>query len=437
MARVYSGSISRMNEIATPSTSVASGERERRLPSAHERRHLQPQQRPYASDMSHGRITQTARRLRAGIVGGGRGAFIGSVHRTAAELDGEARVVAGAMSSHPQIAGDSAAAWFLERSYASYEEMAAAEAADQNGIDFVIVATPNDLHYPVAKAFLSAGIHVICDKPLALNVAEGEELVRLVEGGTTLFALTHNYTGYPAVRQAREMVRSGQLGEIRKVMVEYVQDWLMEPLESHGNKQAAWRTDPARAGLGGCVGDIGSHAENLLHFVTDRPIEALCADLNCFVAGRRLDDDANILLRLRGGTKGTLVCSQIACGEENRLSIRVYGSQAGLEWHQQDPNTLIYKPAGKPWTLLRTGQSYMSGSAKAVTRVPAGHPEGYLEAFANIYRSFIRDVRRVGSGQQPMRDYPGVGDGLRGLRFIAQAVESSRAGSIWVSVRDS
>jgi predicted dehydrogenase len=384
--------------------------------------------------MSNSGIAQVPRRLRAGIVGGGRGAFIGSVHRIAAELDGQAQVVAGAMSSHPETARESAAAWFLERSYTSYEDMALAEAADANGIDFVIVATPNNLHYPVAKAFLSAGIHVICDKPLAFTVAEGDDLVKIVEGGTTLFALTHNYTGYPAVREARAMVRSGQLGKIRKVMVEYTQDWLMEPLENRGNKQAAWRTDPAQAGLGGCVGDIGSHAENLLEFVTGLQIESLCADLSCVVAGRRLDDDANILLRLRGGAKGTLVCSQIACGEENRLSIRVYGSEAALEWHQQDPNTLIFKGAGKPWSLLRTGQSYLSGSATAATRLPAGHPEGYLEAFANVYRNFMEDVRRVGMGQRPARDYPGVQDGLRGLRFIAQAVASARAGSIWLSV---
>ena len=379
-------------------------------------------------------MTESLRRLRAGIVGGGRGAFIGSVHRIAAELDGQAQVVAGAMSSDPETARESAAAWFLKRAYSSYEDMALAEAADENGIDFVIIATPNHLHFPVAKAFLAAGIHVVCDKPLAFTVAEGEELVRLVEGGKALFALTHNYTGYPAVRQAREMVRSGQLGEIRKVMVEYTQDWLMEPLENRGNKQAAWRTDPSQSGIGGCVGDIGSHAANLLEFVTDRHIEALCADLSRVVAGRRLDDDANILLRLRGGAKGTLVCSQIACGEENRLSIRVYGSKAGLEWHQEDPNTLIHKAAGKPWTRLRTGQSYMSGPAQAATRMPAGHPEGYLEAFANIYRGFVEDVRRAESGQPPARDYPGVHDGLRGLRFIAQAVASSSAGSIWLSV---
>ncbi len=378
------------------------------------------------------RAASALRRLRAGIVGGGRGAFIGSVHRMAAELDGQALVVAGAMSADPKTARESAAAWFLERAYDSYADMARAEAADENGIDFVIIATPNHLHFPVAKTFLAAGIHVMCDKPLAFTVAEGEELVRRVEGGTTLFALTHNYTGYPAVRQARQMARSGQLGTIRKVMVEYTQDWLMEPLENQGNKQATWRTDPAQAGLGGCVGDIGSHAENLLEYVTGLEIESLCADLSCVVPGRRLDDDGNILLRLRGGAKGTLVCSQIACGEENRLSLRVYGSEAGLEWHQQEPNTLIHKPAGKPWLRLRTGQGYLSEPAKAAARMPPGHPEGYVEAFANIYRGFIEDIRRVRSGEPPLRNYPGVKDGLRGLRFIERAVASSQAGSIWL-----
>jgi predicted dehydrogenase len=375
--------------------------------------------------------TQPTRRLRAGIVGGGRGAFIGSVHRIAAELDGQALVVAGAMSSDPRIARESAAEWFLERAYASWEEMAAAEAADASGIDFVIIATPNHLHYPIARAFLEADIHVICDKPLALTVAEGEELVRLVEAGRTLFALTHGYTGYPAVRQAREMVHGGRLGEIRLCLVEYTQDWLMEPLEHRGNKQAAWRTDPARAGLGGCVADIGTHAANLLEYVTGRPIEAVCADLSSFVAGRQLDDDAHMLLRLAGGAKGTLVCSQVACGEENRLSLRVYGSQAGLEWHQEEPNTLLFKVAGRPWERLRTGHSYLGAAARAATRVPPGHPEGYLEAFANLYRGFIADVRRVERGQAPARDYPGVHEGLRGLRFVAQAVASSRAGSLW------
>jgi len=384
--------------------------------------------------MSNKTIPVPARRLRAGIVGGGRGAFIGSVHRIAAELDGQAQVIAGALSSDARIARESAAEWFLARSYASYEEMAAAEAADANGIDYVIIATPNDLHYPVARTFLEADIHVICDKPLALTVAEGEELVRLVEAGPTLFALTHPYTGYPAVRQAREMVRGGRLGEIRLCLVEYTQDWLMEPLERRGNKQAAWRMDPARAGLGGCVADIGTHAANLLEYVTDRPIEAVCADLSSFVAGRLLDDDAHMLLRLAGGARGALICSQIACGEENRLSLRVYGSQAGLEWRQEEPNTLLFKPAGHPWERWRTGHGYLGAAARAATRVPPGHPEGYLEAFANIYRGFMQDVRRTAIGQPPLRDYPGAHEGLRGLRFVAQAVASSRTGSLWQSL---
>jgi predicted dehydrogenase len=375
------------------------------------------------------------RRLRAGIVGGGRGAFIGAVHRMAAELDGQALLVAGAMSSQPEVARASAAAWFLERSYSAYAEMARAEAADSDGIDLVIIATPNHLHAPVAKAFLAAGIHVVCDKPLALTLEEGEELRRLVDSGHTLFALTHNYTGYPAVRQARDMVSTGQLGEIRKVLVEYTQDWLMEPLESQGNKQAAWRTDPARAGAGGCVGDIGTHAVNLLEYVSGRQIEALCADLSSFVSGRRLDDDANVLLRLAGGGKGALVCSQVACGEENRLSLRIYGSRGGLEWHQLEPNTLIYKAAGAPWAYLRTGHAYLGAPARALGRLPPGHPEGYLEAFANLYRAFFTDVRRVAAGQPPLRDYPSVDDGVRGLRFIETAVASSRAGGSWVSLR--
>jgi predicted dehydrogenase len=376
----------------------------------------------------------SGRRLRAGIVGGGRGSFIGKVHRIAAELDGEALIVAGAMSSNPTIARESAAAWYLDRSYESFAEMAHIEATLSDGIDFVIVATPNHLHYPAAKAFLEAGIHVICDKPLAFSVAEGEALADLVDRGTGLFALTYNYTGYPAVRQAREMIRHGELGALRKVIVEYNQSWLTEPIERSGSKQAAWRTDPNKAGVGGCVGDIGSHAENLLHFVTGERITALCADLTTFVPGRELDDDANILIRLEGGGKGTLVCSQVACGEENNLSIRIYGEKAGLEWRQQEPNSLIYKPSDQPWQTLRAGNGYLSDAAQAASRIPAGHPEGYLEAFAVIYREFIADVRRVLLGETPRHDYPTVHDGLSGLRFIAKAVESSRDSGKWLTV---
>jgi predicted dehydrogenase len=373
-------------------------------------------------------------RLHAGIIGGGRGAFIGSVHRIAAELDAQAVVVAGAMSADPQTARDSAAAWNLARCYDSYQEMARAEAARQDGIDFVIIATPNHLHLPVARAFLEAGIHVICDKPLTATLPEGEQLLQLVQQGKALFALTHNYTGYPAVRQARAMLLDGLIGEVRKVLVEYQQDWLMEPIEHSGNKQALWRTDPARAGPSGCLGDIGTHAENLLKFITGLSIRALCADLTSFVPGRRLEDDANLLLRLEGGAKGTMVCSQIACGEENNLTIRVYGTRAGLEWHQQEPNTLLHKPAGEPWRVLRAAHSYLDAGAQSSTRTPAGHPEGYLEAFANIYRAFIADVLQLRAGQPPRGGYPTVQDGVRGLRFVAAALESAARGSQWIEL---
>ena len=372
--------------------------------------------------------------LRAGIVGGGRGSFIGAIHRIAAEMDGRARVVAGAMSSDPAVARTSADAWFLERSYLSFEEMARKEGELADGIDFVILATPNDLHYPAARAFLAAGIHVVCDKPLAVTLAEAEDLERMVAAGTLLFAVTYTYTGYPAVREARALVQAGKLGELRRVNVEYFQDWLMEPVERTGNKQAAWRTDPKRAGPSCCVADIGTHAENLLAFASGQSIRSLCADVSSFVEGRVLDDDANILVRLSGGAKGALMCSQIACGEANRLSMRLYGSAAGLEWHQEEPNTLIFKPADEPWRYLRTGRRYMGEAATAMTRTPAGHPEGYLEAFANIYRGFTEDVARVGRGHSPVRDYPGVQDGLRGLKFLECVLASSRAGGTWMNL---
>jgi predicted dehydrogenase len=377
---------------------------------------------------------QAGRRLRAGIVGGGSGAFIGAVHRLAAELDARSQVIAGALSSNPALALASAQAWGLERSYGSYQDMAQAEATRADGIEFVIIATPNHLHLPVARAFLERGIHVICDKPLALNVAEGEQLARLVDGGATLFALTHPYSAYPAIRQARELVAAGRLGVLRKVLVEYVQDWLMEPQELRGNKQAEWRTDPARSGAGGCIGDIGTHAAQLLEFVSGDRIAALSADLSTFVGSRRLDDDANMLLRMAGGAKGTLVCSQVACGEDNHIRLRIYGSLGALEWQQQDTNSLIFKPAGGPWQQWRTGGAYMGTDARAGTRVPGGHPEGYLEAFANIYREFIEDIQRLQTGAQPQRSYPGVQDGVRGLRFVAAAVASAGNGSRWTDI---
>jgi len=374
------------------------------------------------------------RRLRAGIVGGGEGAFIGAVHRIAAELDGQALVVAGALSSNPEKARRSASAWRLERSYDSYAAMAKEEAKRPDGVDFAIVAVPNHLHFAVSSAFLEAGLHVVCDKPMTLNLEEAERLSEKVEKSKQVFALTHNYTGYPAVRQARAMVKQGFVGDVRKVLVEYNQDWLMEPLERSGQKQAEWRTDPARAGSSSCVGDIGTHAENLLEFITGLKIKSLCADFSTFVAGRKLEDDANILLRLENGGKGTLVCSQVACGEENNLGIRIYGSKAGLEWHQQEPNSLLYKAQGKPWEVLRTGLGYMGEEAKAATRVPPGHPEGYLEAFANIYKFAIADMRRAARGEALQGGYPGVRDGLRGMRFLTRAVESAQKGASWVEV---
>lgn len=373
-----------------------------------------------------------ARKLRAGIVGGGQGAFIGAVHRIACELDGQAEVVAGALSSDPQRAAASAQAWFLKRSYASYEEMAEVEASLPDGIDVVMITTPNHLHYPVARAFLIHGIHVVCDKPMTFTVAEAHELVALVERQQLLFALTHNYTGYPAIRQARHIVQQGELGPIRKVLVEYLQDWLMEPLEQRGNKQAEWRTDPTKAGIAGCIGDIGTHGENLLAYITGLRIASVCADLTTFVEGRQLDDDANILLRLENGGKGVLTCSQIAAGEENALSIRIYGSQAGLEWHQMEPNTLIFKRPGQPHQILRTGQSYMSAASSSVTRLPPGHPEGYLEAFANLYTLVCADIRRVATSLAPLGGYPTIYDGLRGMQFIARVVESSQKGAVWI-----
>lgn len=384
--------------------------------------------------MIQARVSETQRKLRAGIVGGGVGSFIGTVHRIAAQLDNQAEVVAGAMSADPKKAEESAKAWFLPRSYSSFQEMAEVEPTLPDGIDFVMITVPNYLHFPVAKAFLEQGISVVCDKPLTSTLEEAKELVALVERGNAIFALTHNYTGYPAVRQARYMVQQGLIGDIRKILVEYIQDWLMEPVETTGNKQAEWRTNPAQVGISSCVGDIGTHGENLLEFITGLKIKSLCADLTTFVQGRALEDDANILLRLEGGGKGILTCSQVAAGEENALSIRIYGSKAGLEWHQMEPNSLMYKLPGQPIQILRTGQPYMSEEAKQSTRLPAGHPEGFYEAFANIYKLAIEDIVRLQAGQKPVGGYPSVYDGLRGMNFVSKTIESSKKGSVWVDM---
>jgi predicted dehydrogenase len=372
------------------------------------------------------------RKLRAGIVGGGRGAFIGAVHRIAATMDNEAEIVAGALSSDPKKADASARDWYLPRSYASFKEMADKESRRKDGIDFVIIATPNHMHYPVIKAFADKGIHIVCDKPLAFDLKEAEKIADLVKKKKIVFALTHNYTGYPLVRHAREMVRSGKIGEVRKFIVEYLQDWLLQPLEKGGHKQAAWRTDPKKAGASCCIGDIGTHGENLLEYITGLKIKSLCSDLTTFVKGRKLEDDANILMRMTNGAKGTLTCSQIASGEENGLSIRIYGTKASLEWRQMEPNSLYVKYPDQPIETLRPGKPYLADYALASGRIPSGHPEAFLEAFANIYRGAIADIRRAKEGKALERKYPGVEDGVRGMRFIKQCVASSKKGNRWV-----
>jgi len=374
------------------------------------------------------------RKLRAGIVGGGRGAFIGTVHRIAAQFDNEAEIISGALSSDPGKAASSARDWYLKRSYASFGKMAEEESRRADGIDFVIIATPNHLHYPIIRAFAEKGIHIVCDKPVAFNVKEAEAILSLVRKKKIVFALTHNYTGYPLVREARDIVRSGRIGEVRKVLVEYIQDWLLQPIEKTGQKQAAWRTDPKRAGASCCVGDIGTHGENLLEFITGLKIKALCADLTSFVPGRRLEDDANVLLRLENGAKGLLTCSQIAAGEENGLSIRIYGTKAGLEWRQMEPNYLYLKWPGSPIQTLRPGKPYLSKNALEAGRIPSGHPEAFLEAFANIYKGAIADIRNAKKGKALRKNYPGAEDGLRGMRFIEACVKSSKQGAKWVNL---
>ena len=381
------------------------------------------------------------RKIRMGMVGGGRGAFIGAVHRAAAALDGQIELVCGCFSSDPPRSKESGADLFLppERCYGTFGEMMTAEAALSAGrrMDFVSIVTPNHLHFAPARAALEHGFHVVSDKPATFNLAEARELGALLERTGRLYALTHNYTGYPLVKEAREIVRSGRLGRIRKVVVEYPQGWLATRLEETGQKQASWRTDPARSGAAGCLGDIGTHGENLAEYITGLRIEELAADLTAFVPGRRLDDDANILLRFKGGAKGVLHASQISAGEENNLSIRVYGELGGLEWRQQEPNTLLLKWPDRPVEILRTGMGYLGASAAANTRVPPGHPEGYLEAFANIYRNFANHLRAMIDGREPdpaALDYPKIADGIRGMAFIEAAVESSQNNARWTSL---
>jgi len=378
-------------------------------------------------------------RLKMGMVGGGEGSFIGAVHRRAAALDGEIELVAGALSSTPEKALRSGRALGLPegRNYASWEEMLEGELAlpEEERIDFVSIVTPNHMHFPVARAFVRAGFDVICDKPLVHTSEQALELVRAVEKASTIFCVTYNYTGYPMVRQARHMVRSGMLGELRKVIVEYSQGWLVRRLEDE-DKQARWRTDPSLAGAAGAIGDIGSHAENLVATVTGLRISEICADLTTFVEGRRLDDDGNLLVRYEGGAKGVMISSQISTGEENNLSLRVYGTEGALQWRQEEPNHLLFAPFGKPVQTLRRGNPYLCEEARAASRLPAGHPEAFIEAFANLYLEAAAAMRaRRGLSPERPPDFPTVYDGARGVHFIERVVESSRSEKKWLDAR--
>ncbi|MGE3109469.1 MAG: Gfo/Idh/MocA family protein [Phycisphaerales bacterium] len=406
-------------------------------------------------------------RLRMGMVGGGKDAFIGAVHRTAACLDHQAAFVAGALSSTPEksIASGRELGLADGRNYPSWRAMLDGELslAPSERIDFVSIVTPNDTHFEIARAFASAGFNVVCDKPLVHTSDQARELIRAVESTGVVFAVTYNYSGYPLVKHARHMVATGAIGAVRKVIVEYNQGWLATNLESTGQKQADWRTDPKRSGAGGAIGDIGSHAEQLLCYITGLEIDAICADLCTFVAGRKLDDDANLLLRLRPphspalptpsrGTgvapqasapaaipsaRGVLIASQVEIGHENDLGIRVFGTSGSLEWRQEDPNQLVHRPLGEPERVLRRGNAYLCEAAKRNTRIPAGHPEAFLEAFANIYAAAFTAMRQRAAGVLPAQreqDFPNVNDGARGVKFIETTIASGRSEAKWTPV---
>lgn len=377
----------------------------------------------------------TKRKLRYGMVGGGQNAFIGAVHRMAANLDGQIELVAGAFSSNAANSRETGKQLFLNpsRVYSSYEEMARAEATLPPGdrIDFVSIVTPNFLHAPMATAFLKAGFHVICDKPMTISLKEARALRDVARRTGNIFALTHNYTGYPMVKEARAMIGAGTLGKILKVVAEYSQGWLLDRIEAAGQKQADWRTDPKRSGTSCCVADIGTHAENLGRYITGLEIDSLCAEFTTFAPGRKLEDDANVLIRYKGGAKGVLHCSQIACGEENNLNIRVYGTKGSITWRQEDPNELKLVPKGGPERILRRGNDYLSAAAKKSTRLPPGHPEAFIEAFANIYLEAVAAVRARIDGKRGEFDFPGVDDGVHGMAFIETAVKSAQSNSKW------
>jgi len=380
----------------------------------------------------------SGRRLRLGMVGGGQGAFIGAVHRIAARLDDRYQLVAGALSSQAARAHASAEELGIarERSYDDFATMASAESERADGIDVVAIVTPNHLHYAAARAFLEAGIHVICDKPLTTNLAQARELAQQAGDNKLLFAVTYNYSGYPMIRQARELASGGALGSLRVVQVEYPQDWLTTAAENTGLKQAEWRTDPERAGSGGCIGDIGTHAYHLACYVSGLQLESLCAELSTFVDGRQLDDNAQIMLRFAGGARGMLWASQVAPGNENGLRLRVYGSEGGIEWKQENPNQLWHTSFAQPTRLITRSGSGASDGANRLSRIPPGHPEGYLEGFANIYSEVADALQSIirGTALDAAVDFPTVEDGVRGVEFIEAAVESSTAGAKWVSL---
>jgi len=377
------------------------------------------------------------------MVGGGRGAFIGAVHRIAAAMDQQIELVCGAFSSDPEKSRASGADLFLpaERCYGSFAEMIQSEAKRPLGdrMDFIAIVTPNHVHFPPAKMALEHGFHVLSDKPATFDLAEAKALAALVKKTGLLYGLTHNYTGYPLVKEAREMIAAGRLGKIRKVVVEYPQGWLATRLEASGQKQASWRTDPKKSGAAGCIGDIGTHAENLAEYVTGLQISELAADLTTFVKGRKLDDDGNVLLRFKGGAKGVLHSSQISVGEENNLNIRVYGEKGGIEWHQREPNTMLVKWLDQPMQVYRASMGYLGKAALAAGRTPPAHPEGYLEAFANIYKNFANAIRarlekrKVGK-DDPANDFPKIEDGVRGMAFIEAVVASSRKNAAWTKL---
>ncbi len=375
--------------------------------------------------------------IRLGMVGGGNDAFIGGVHRIASRIDDRFDLVAGALSSTPEKSAASAEALGIPRSYGSFAEMAEAEAAREDGVEAVAIVTPNHVHAAAAKAFLAKGIHVICDKPLTATMEEAADLEAAVAQAQSLFVLTHNYTGYPMIRQARAMVAAGDLGDIRIVQAEYPQDWLTSAVENEGLKQAEWRTDPARSGAGGSVGDIGTHAHNLACFVSGLKVESLAADLQCWGAGRALDDNAHMMLRFQGGARGMLWSSQVAPGNENALKLRIYGDKGGLEWAQEDPNYLWYTRHGGAKQLLTRNGAGANAAAQAVSRIPGGHPEGYLEGFATIYSEAADAIRAYQGGAaraDAMGQLPGIADGMAGMKFIQACVTSSARDAAWVTL---